>query len=269
MKKVKILSLLLLLGVCLANQEIMSLAVEPTRNVNYDITNMLVLIFELLIFALPILISLTIVGYKRNKMIRDNHIVEEDYLYRIDNVEQFKKYLPKAKIKEIKKQLYDKFYKIQIAKTKYDYDSLRELCTDELYNMYKTQLQVMDMKAHKHVMDDFRVIDIRIYGVNEVNGLIHIDVYLKVSFLDYVEDVDDKYIAKGHLGNYVTNKYLMTFVRRADNNKEVKCPDCGAIVKSHSTTCEYCRGKIVTSSNDFILSKKTKIATVDEVMSQG
>ena len=31
-------------------------------------------------------------------MIRDNHIVEEDYLYRIDNVEQFKKYLPNTKV---------------------------------------------------------------------------------------------------------------------------------------------------------------------------
>lgn len=223
------------------------------------------LFLEMLIFFIPLLISILLLNSKRKKMIKENHIVEEDYQYRIDNVEQFKKCLPNAKIKEVKKQLYDKFYRIQIAKTKFDYDTLRKLCTDELYNMYKTQLQVMDMKAQKHVMDDFRPINIRIYGASEVNGLIHLDVYLKVSFLDYIEDVDDEYIAKGHRANYVTNRYIMSFVKKADNTKELKCPDCGAIIKEHSTTCEYCRGKIVTDSDDFILSKKTKIATVDEV----
>lgn len=264
----EIFSINLLIEINFLSQDVIKI-LSTANGVNILITNLLLIITEILLLLIPISVSYAIVTHKKNKMIRENHIVEEDYQFRIDNIEQFKVYFPKAKIKDIKKQLYDKFYKIQIAKTKFDYDTLRELCTDELYNMYKTQLQLMEMKAHKHIMDDFRLMDIRIYGVNEVNGLIYLDVYMKVNFVDYVEDVDDGYIAKNFRGNYVTNRYIMSFVRRADTTKEQKCPDCGAIIREHSTTCEYCRGKIVTNSDDFILSKKTKIATVDDVAKQG
>lgn len=183
----------------------------------------------------------------------------DDSKYRLEDYEGFKKYLPTYDIKEVRKQLVEIFKEIQIAWMNFDYDKLRSLCTDELYNTYKTQLEVLKAKKGQNIMSQFKIVETRIYSVKEVNGIVQLDVYMSIHFYDYVINTEDDIVTRGSEYRKIHNKYLMTFVIKTGNKAKVKCPNCGAEVKEHSTDCEYCKTKIVTVKDSFILAKKTNI----------
>lgn len=174
---------------------------------------------------------------------------------------RLKEILPDINLSELKQIILDKFIDIQNAWMEFDYDKLRELCTDELYNAYKTQLEILKMKNGKNVMKDFTPVEIKITDLNESNGIITIMAFLHISFFDYVIDVTTNVVTRGTNKNKISNNYMLTFIVAKDNIKRTdKCPNCGAKIDSTiSTTCKYCDSIIVHEAKDFVLSKKTNI----------
>lgn len=175
--------------------------------------------------------------------------------------EELKKILPKLSLKYLKDATYEKFVEIQNAWMDFDYERLRELCTDELYNSYKSQLEVLKIKNGQNIMSDFRLIDIKIYEVTENVGMVSVKVYMQVNFYDYVIDTKTKKVTRGNKNNKICNEYEMTFVRKKEDiRKDISCPNCGAPI-THNTSgeCEYCGSTIVKAADDFVLSKKTNI----------
>ena len=75
---------------------------------------------------------------------------------------------------------------IQISWMNFDYATLRELCTDELYNQYKTLLDTLKLKNEQNVMSDFFYPVSKIDRIEEINGIIELDVMLCAEFKDYV-----------------------------------------------------------------------------------
>ena len=111
-----------------------------------------------------------------------------------------------------------------------DYDKLRLLLTDELYNSYILQLDSLKVKNHKNVMEDFVLIESHIYNLKEENGMYVAEVYLEVMFKDYVQNKDGM-VVRGSANNNVTNTYLLTFIRsKEDATNANVCPRCGADV---------------------------------------
>ena len=108
-----------------------------------------VMLIVLIVLLLPIL-------YSRGKAI--NNI--KDLKTRLENrgylIEQtFSEY----RRDEFIQKLYDIFLEVQIAWMNFDYEKLKELCSDELYNSYKSDLEVLKSKHCKNIMQDFNKIE--------------------------------------------------------------------------------------------------------------
>ncbi len=180
--------------------------------------------------------------------------------YYLEDFQDLREYLPNMTITELKDELYGKFLDIQNAWMEFDYDKLRELCTDELYNSYKTQLKALKAKNGKNIMSDFFLQECTITDVKEQNGQIIVETYMRILFYDYVIDTTTNEVTRGRDTAKIKNNYLMTFVKNKDDVDTSKCPNCGApLDKKHSATCSYCKTDVVFPSNEFILSKKTNI----------
>ncbi len=189
----------------------------------------------------------------------DSSTTNDAYSYYKDiSLENLQKVLPNETLEDLKLKLYQKFKDIQDAWENFNYDALREMCTDELAESYISQLDTLKLKNGKNVMSDFNPIDIKITSAKLDNDLISVVVYANITFYDYVINEKTGEVIRGNKSRKVNNHYLMTFV--VANESITKCPGCGAELKMNTSgVCEYCRMKIVKNASDFVLSKKTNI----------
>lgn len=175
--------------------------------------------------------------------------------------EQVNKIMPSLNVLEFNFKAYQIFYDVQMAWMNFDYDKLKELLTDELYNSYVMQLDVLKSKNHKNVMKGFELIESHIYDLKEENELYIVKVFLDVSFLDYIENVNTGIIVRGSVNNKVCNTYVLTFTCSKEKATDInKCPNCGAKVEGNATgTCEHCKSKLINKTYNWVMSKKEKI----------
>lgn len=177
-------------------------------------------------------------------------------------LEHLQMVMPNAHIHELKKMAFDNFVEIQHAWMNFEYDKLRELCTDELYNSYHSQLETLELKNGQNIMSDFTQKDIKVIDIDDVNGDIILTVFLSVDFYDYVINTISKQVTRGQNHRKISNNYILTFVVKSDyeSKDNTKCPHCGAPI-NHVTSgkCEYCNSTIVKKASKFVLSKKTNV----------
>jgi hypothetical protein len=173
--------------------------------------------------------------------------------------EDIQKYIAGFNKDEFLKLAFDNFVAVQNAWTEFNYDKLRSLLTDELYNSYHSQLVALKAKKQKNIMEDFDLQQIDITDMNVTDNKITLKVALTVKFKDYVVDKDDK-VTRGTKAYPLINSYNLTFISTLNNKKKDQnktCPSCGAPLKNTSSNkCEFCGSTIVFNNYDWILSKK-------------
>lgn len=195
--------------------------------------------------------------YKNIRYNKDSGITHFDY----EDIsrKELEEVLPDYNLLELKMELFGTFKEIQTAWMDFEYDSIKDRTTNELYNSYKSQLKVLERKKEKNVMLFIVPSKIKIYEVKEDDKIITVNAYMKVKLKDYVIDSKKK-ITHGTKA-IITNNYIMTFVR-AKKVREYECPNCGKKVNIITTqTCPYCKSTIVVDPNKFVLSKKTNLKT--------
>lgn len=212
------------------------------------------------IVLLVIFLTVYFLVVKKNVLSLNNSNVGNNQ-YKDISEDKLKAILPNLTLAYLKKMAFDKFVEIQNAWMEFDYDKIRELCTDELYNSYISQLDILKIKNGKNIMSDYHAIETKITDIVEQNGNVSVTVYMKVSFYDYVIDTNTNAVTRGTKNNKIVNNYVMTFVRSKDAiNNDITCPNCGAPVTTNTSgECEYCGSTIVKDANDFVLSKKTNV----------
>ena len=123
-----------------------------------------------------------------------------------------RKYLPKtAENIKLLEEAYEIFIETQIAWMSFDYDKLREVTTDELYNTYYNQLQPLKLKEQINVMHDFELV--RYEVVEKINGTsgTTVKVELEVKFYDYISNSKGACI-RGNQDRKVHMLYDLTYV---------------------------------------------------------
>lgn len=216
----------------------------------------------LIIFLIIVIMIVTLSKRtgKTNTIITNPNV---NYIGNYSDVSEDKviKLMPDMTLETLKNIAYYKFVSIQRAWMDFDYNQLRKLCTDELYNSYISQLDVLKLKNGKNIMSDFVVNGTRIIDVVEEDDKVTVKVFMNVSFFDYVINTTNNQVTRGNKNVKVINNYIMTFVRSKNvSSQMVNCPNCGAdnqIVTSGK--CEYCGSTLVADANDFVLSKKTNV----------
>ena len=173
-------------------------------------------------------------------------------------LKMMKTYIPDFNHEEFAKQAEEIFVKVQLAWMDFDYDALKDLLTDELYNTYKSQLKALSLKKQRNIMSDFEPINFLLTAVEKTNEDFTLKGAYRVAFYDFVVDANNN-VVRGTKERKIEMVYELTFVGSLDaiNNK---CPHCGApLSEAASNKCAYCNSIVVSKTHKLVLSKKQAI----------
>lgn len=216
---------------------------------------------DFIIYLVIIIVIILIVSSKTAKVNKLPKTIINPIHYTDMDIEKIKEVDSEFNIEKFKTTAFNIYKDIQTAWMDFDTDTIRNLTTDELYNMYSAQLTTLKVKKQKNIMKNIEYIDSKIVNVKNNNDINTVVVYLNVKCLDYVVDEKTNNTLRGSDTNRLNIEYLLTFVKDSKNNKEIeKCPNCGAPVDIiGSATCAYCNSVLVKNASKYVLSKKSCI----------
>ena len=158
---------------------------------------------------------------------------------------------------EIVKEAFVIYDKIQKAWMNFDCDMIKNLVSDELYNMYSSQLETLKIKNQQNIMEEITFVDGEVINYKKVNKKEITVVKLVVECYDYIINQTTKEVLRGNKERKLTLEYKLTFEKNINTIK--KCPQCGATIKEE-TKCPYCKSKIVNNLDNMVLTKKEIIS---------
>lgn len=157
-------------------------------------------------------------------------------------------------LETLKSEVFNIYKDIQIAWMNFDYDKLRTLCNDEIYNTYKIQLETLNLKGEKNVMENFVLNDLYFLAPFAKKEVVMFTVILKVSQNDYVIDVKNNAVVHGDKYHVMNMTYKLIYEYRKP--KTNKCPNCNALIKPETSKCDYCNSVIVQGKGKIVLVRK-------------
>ena len=136
----------------------------------------------------------------------------------------------------------------------FNYEKLRKLTSDELYNTYESQLKVLKAKKQQNIMSDITLEGCNITTATRKNNKEIIKATLSIGMYDYVINEEGK-VVRGNKNKKIHIVYEITLTK----NIEIldKCPSCGAkITNINSGKCDYCNAVIMNNNKEYVMSKK-------------
>ena len=159
--------------------------------------------------------------------------------------------------KVVTEELYQIFIDVQNAWMNFDYDKLKELCSDELYNSYKKDLEVLKLKDGQNIMHHFKPLNMSIKKATRKENALEVEFYLDIKFKDYVINTITNKVIRGSKNQTMHNKYRLVY-QKQDFYTD-KCPSCGeALPAKSNTTCPSCGSTIINNTNKFVLVHKER-----------
>ena len=195
-KKKNIKKVLILLGIGLIPTLIFSLFCFLTN------LQLILYIFILLILIIPYIIISKKVLKKRLK----NKILKAQEIDKNLNEEN------------ISKELFNTYKDIQIAWMDFDYKTLKDLVSEEIYNKYEKQLEELKTKNQKNIMDNIEFKSNKITDISIENNIETIECEMNVTCIDYIIENEDKLI-KGKKDKFCNYKYKLVYTKNISNNK--------------------------------------------------
>lgn len=157
----------------------------------------------------------------------------------------------------------DLFVKLQNAWTARDWEPIRPLESEALFEQHSKQIQNYIDTNRINVMDRIAVNYATIYGFRQEGDRDILDIALKATMKDYIIDATTKEVLEGNKTQDRVTTYKLTFERKTgiltqEGTAEVKttnCPNCGAPTEiTSSGKCPYCGSVITTGANSWVLS---------------
>ena len=175
--------------------------------------------------------------------------------------EELQKYLPGENLEVLKKKLFEVYKDVQLAWMNFEYDKLKNLCTDELATTYIGQLEMLKVKKGQNIMDDWSFDGAKVTKIRDEDGMVYITAIIDTRFYDYVINTETYIVMQGYKHIKVHNIYEMVFaVNKKLIDGKLKCPKCGATVTPNNEgKCEYCRTTIPMTNNQIMLAKKGRL----------
>ena len=173
---------------------------------------------------------------------------------------KIKAILPDFDKKQFITDSFNTFVEIQNAWTALDITPVQDKLTDELFNMYQSQIDGMELKGEKNVMADMKMLNAWLKDVSNENGIITITTGFVIDQIDYMADIQTGKVTSGSDTIKMRVTYDMKFRMAIDSKAKLnKCPNCGADISNSnsSTICEYCRSKLVLENTKWVLTELT------------
>ena len=177
---------------------------------------------------------------------KQNEIVEQVKLKMVDYTD--------ISYEDLCTKFYDTFVRVQNAWMNFDYNELKRLCGNELYNTYYEELEALKLKGEQNVMKKFDMVNNYISNIEKINNDIVVTYILDVKFCDYVINTETNSIVRGKSSKKINNNYELKYI--LSKSKSKNCPNCGASINAGTTKCSHCDSVITQGADDFVLVHK-------------
>ena len=157
---------------------------------------------------------------------------------------------------------YQIYLDVQDAWMNFDLEKVRDKISDEMFNMYQSQLATMEVKGEQNIMRGFTKQAAYLKDVVGQNDNVTITATYVVDFYDYIVDKNTGRVLRGSAGSKIRITYDMKYRKTVDASKVVDhCPNCGAKFENINGAgiCEYCGSKVVSENAKWILTDKKNI----------
>ena len=216
------------------------------------------LVIGVMYIFVPAIIIIVVIALSKNKKLKNNNrIVVTNNEQAINEI---KKYIPSFDANKFLLNGYGIFVRIEEAWMNFDLEKVRDCITDEMFNMYESQLTSMEMNGEQNIMKDFKLINSAVTQASKQNNMLQVKTRYTVEFYDYIINRSTKAVVRGNSNRKMRMVYEFTFIKDIENKKLDKCPNCGAEININSAgICKYCNSKLVDDSKDWVMSKKVSL----------
>lgn len=224
---------------------------DGSGNFGYNLTTLIIM---------GALIVVCVIGTKREnrKLVEEERNAKQTSLI-IEN--QLQQIIPDFDREHF---LYDGFRiycDIQMAWMNFNLESVRNILTDEMYNMYDSQLETLRVKGEQNIMGQFIPRGGNLVNYIIQNGTITITARYIIELYDFIIDQKTGKVLRGSSTSKMNIKYEMMFRKSLNlENNITKCPNCGAPINMNTSgVCDYCHTKLVTENTNWVLTDKKVI----------
>lgn len=157
----------------------------------------------------------------------------------------------------------NKFIKLQNAWSERDWETIRPIESESLFEQHSKQLQGYITRGQINKMERISVNYAELVSYATDNEKETLVVALNSSMVDYIIDEKTGNVVKGDRERRLTNTYKLSFIRKkgvktsegTDEVKTTNCPNCGAPTRiTSSGKCEYCGSVITIGEHDWVLN---------------
>lgn len=210
-------------------------------------------------FVICIVITVVILSTQKGKTNQNNQNRTNNIQYSSTyDINKIKEVIPNFNENEFRAKAFEVYKIIQESWMNFDYDTLKKYTTNELYNLYKSELIALKAKKQKNIMENFSLLNFNIIDMEKGEDNVSIKVRMNIMCNDYVVNQNSN-IVRGNKSTVMYN-YEMTFTAGL-NAKDNKCPNCNAPLENVQTsTCPYCGSTVISDNHDWVLSKKQVIS---------
>ncbi len=146
-------------------------------------------------------------------------------------------------VEGFKNHLYDIFYKFEQAYNNLDYDTMKFLSSQQLYQNYYMGIS-LDLKlGKKRIIENIQKNKVILYEIDSTIAKQSAALMIEISYINYMVDKNGQIIS-GYRETPITEKFEVEFRKYFNPHDVVKCKNCGAVVEGN--TCQYCRTKVQT-----------------------
>ena len=161
------------------------------------------------------------------------------------------------------------FVTLQTAWAQRDWEKIRTLEKEELFEQHNTQLQEYIRLGRINIMENINVIDAYLHKLVIDDNFENLTVSLRATMNDYIINEKNGKVLMGNKNEVFDTIYQMTFTRRKGIKTNLinglivnVCPHCGATVESASAgVCQYCGSVVHSGEFNWVLSN---LESVDE-----
>ena len=213
------------------------------------------------LYFLIVWIIIIIIITKNQK--KNNNTSVPKIISNVNALNRIKQYIPNFNEAQFLQQGYKIFLDVEDAWMNFNLEKVRNSITDEMFNMYESQLSSMEVKGEQNIMTDFVLKDSGVVDAIKQNGNMEIKARYIIEFYDYIIDKATNKVLRGNKFRKLRMYYDMTFIM-SDKEEIVNCPNCGAPIDVNSAgVCEYCGSKVIGENTNWVMSKKVCVRQVN------
>lgn len=170
-----------------------------------------------------------------------------------------RQYLPNFNKHEFIINQYNNYCRMQVDWMNFNMEDMKELITNELYTMWSSQLDTLQLKGEQNIMGQFELERAYLTNATMQNGNLTVTTDYIIKTYDYIVNANTKQLVRGNNSQRMRIHYEMKFRLSLNHMGKIdKCPSCGNVITTNtSMICPFCRSQLFVEPKNWVLTEKT------------